>query len=584
MRKLITAILVLVSLSAISQGGTFNANGKLVSGNSDSALTLGQQISLTSDTTKKFGFATISGNLWFFDKTVGYWKQTSSGGSALTGDTVNTPYVISKYSKSAFSNIVGDSLPRAVTDTAFFAGDSYQAGYGLNNNYLRYPTLYSEIIGAVETNYAISGTSLCIGDSNLLTRLYVIPTNRATVRAVWLAYGTNDALNGADTATYRAAWKTVFDNCIAKGLAGKVIVSGAGYNTTSYSTIFARYSLIAQQEAANYGFTFVDITNILVSNNTTATMQSDSLHPNYLGAKLIAENANKAFVTYQNSYQVVNGNQTVNGNLKARGNIDAVGLALSANITAAAATLSGNVSAASVTDVASVTTTNAFPQEKVTFYKEGADATKDFGVGLGAIASMVFHTGYSQDIMFTHNQKAATANRSNVDVYVDGTNGDFVANNDIYGDNARVTGVFSTNITNIGTFSSARLKGDSLTFNDAFPKQTVLDYRGSGATQQWGSGLNGNGDKVIHAGASKNILLAINQDAYTATPTHSAFAYTLHRFQFLNTSMLHQCLTLRYYQCRRVLRELPIPKRKPLCPFRQLIVRTYQRGFHQIVY
>ena len=73
MKKLLTSILVLISLACFSQGGTFNGIGKLVSGNSDSAVTVGQQISLTSDTTKKFGFAKINGVVYYYD---GYWKPS----------------------------------------------------------------------------------------------------------------------------------------------------------------------------------------------------------------------------------------------------------------------------------------------------------------------------------------------------------------------------------------------------------------------------------------------------------------------------------------------------------------------------
>lgn len=141
MKNILTGLFLLFATFTLGQGVTFK-DGKLVSGNKDSAATTGQQVQLNSDTSGKKGLAKIEGNFYFWDD---YWKKAGSDFDNSISNLVNY------YTKTIVDGFLASKIN--VNDTGLVvATKEYLSNYA-------YSKIYSDLNFQQKENQRLSSTS-----------------------------------------------------------------------------------------------------------------------------------------------------------------------------------------------------------------------------------------------------------------------------------------------------------------------------------------------------------------------------------------------------------------------------------------
>jgi GDSL-like Lipase/Acylhydrolase family len=436
MKKLVTSILVLISIVGYSQGGTFNAQGKFVSGNNDSAVTVGQQISLTSDTTKKFGFAKINGVVYYYD---GYWKAFSSGGSSQNLQQVLTNGNVSSLSGAVRGWQVGNYNSTVWGDTLFHMGNSLTFGVGSTGGQT-YPEQLKGLTGKPYYNLGIGGTKLVqatIGDSSCIDRLYRIPL-RNTIGAYVLEYTTNDVFANQSITNIRNAWLKTIAYMIGNNIdSRKVILLGntRDYRYQTNQTLAYSTDTCLRNVCKETGISYISLRDLIINNGGLSILTSDSLHLNNTGYSIMAAAIYQKlpFVTSDTSKLKISGNAGIDSNLIVGKSVVSAGVNTNSLLVSQSANIQNSLKVDSVTTRRVVLDTlNLNAGGKILFNGTGAgnkilqydggDPTQRIGSGYNTGNSHSIFSFGSLPILFGMNNDANTMNTSNAAFYINANN------------------------------------------------------------------------------------------------------------------------------------------------------------------
>lgn len=175
---------------------------------------------------------------------------------------------------------------RPLLDSIRIYGTSISVGIGASSAPYRYSTLVCNKLGALESNFAISGASLTIEG---LAELNTIPQySNSIYRWMILEWGVNDCQLGVtDSTTFSNAYKRFIDTCLARGWpASRILVLSPSYiNPTLGSATFARQLQFRQAVASvavSRSTKYLDIYDIEVAHGADL-MLYDLIHPNDYG-------------------------------------------------------------------------------------------------------------------------------------------------------------------------------------------------------------------------------------------------------------------------------------------------------------
>lgn len=181
-----------------------------------------------------------------------------------------------------------------MTQTLLALGDSYTIGEGLAPEY-SYPTLLTDRLHeagyGLYTPEIIARTGWTTGE--LLEYLTNNPPIRDSYPAVLLLIGVNNQYRGLPIDVYKDDLTRLSDLCLQKSgnqATHVVLISIPDYSVTPFaseknpskiSEELTVYNQIAEEKAAEYGFHFVDITDIsrLAQSNPLELLTQDLLHP-----------------------------------------------------------------------------------------------------------------------------------------------------------------------------------------------------------------------------------------------------------------------------------------------------------------
>ena len=192
-----------------------------------------------------------------------------------------------------------------------FFGNSVTAGYGLPNQSLRWTTLVSNSLGYIENNVGLSSSTLekrvvidPFGAQNMVDRIPLIPYyDPGNFDKLVFSYGFNDVIwNGANytTTNFVADYTTILDSCVARGWSGSNIVLTStfyvsptsyisrGGNPAATATRQQQFDSCVNVLATTYGTKYIDFYNFMAANGGNSLSQSDSIHPNTQGHKVMA--------------------------------------------------------------------------------------------------------------------------------------------------------------------------------------------------------------------------------------------------------------------------------------------------------
>lgn len=229
---------------------------------------------------------------------------TVSGTTNLTVDTNNS---INAGSVTTRNN---------TNDSIVFIGTSITLGVtGLPSRYYNFPTVAIRALngfGFKQYNLGNSGTRL---DQNVSA----IPTKTAGKRWLVIEFGSNEAVQVYDTATYRTNWATFLSAALSKGwsYSNMTIVSLFGGQVPVVGTLayMRGYNKVDSTVAKKNGIAFADCFNPLRSNNAqygyVVTVEGSTLHPGIKSCEImgaiVAGTIVPDFSTYTNQRLYSNG-------------------------------------------------------------------------------------------------------------------------------------------------------------------------------------------------------------------------------------------------------------------------------------
>ena len=161
-------------------------------------------------------------------------------------------------------------------------GDSYTIGTGASDPSRSWPSIIAARLGAELTNPAVNGytTEDLIRDELSLVR-------QLAPDLVTVLIGVNDLVQGRGTEAYRGSLRRIYDE-----LAGTRVVAvsiptwayvpaAAGFGGAAHVEILTQlFNLVAQEEAAARGFTWVDVGPVSTSEvGSDGWIAADGLHP-----------------------------------------------------------------------------------------------------------------------------------------------------------------------------------------------------------------------------------------------------------------------------------------------------------------
>lgn len=256
-----------------------------------------------------------------------------AGDAGLTyDDATNTLATDSVYGQKIKLNVPGTIKP----DTVYFFGNSITFGVGATSNRYRWTSLLSYMLGAVEKNFGVSGSTMQkrtpvdpfgVSSVNMQDRLYEIPAYGVNSRGIFVSYGQNDyGYTGANytTANFKIDYKVFIDTCIARGWpTNKIFLLTPGYlgaqGYTNYGlttglsaptrTRHLDFNTAVQELSTENSTNFVDIYNSQLRNDSSILIGPDFLHPNNGGHAMIAQTVYSTIVD-----SVVNNTQAIAAN------------------------------------------------------------------------------------------------------------------------------------------------------------------------------------------------------------------------------------------------------------------------------
>lgn len=188
-----------------------------------------------------------------------------------------------------------DSSSKSTKKSIVCFGDSITAGYGLEDTANAYPALLQNKIDSLGLAYTVVNSGLS-GETSAGGRSRIDWILRQDVDIFLLELGANDGLRGVPLTETRANLQAIIDAVKAKDpniiiiLAGMELPPNMGQDYTSeFRTVFA--DLAKANELAFIPFILKDVGGIPELN------QSDGIHPNIEGHKIVAKNVWEVLAT-----------------------------------------------------------------------------------------------------------------------------------------------------------------------------------------------------------------------------------------------------------------------------------------------
>lgn len=229
-------------------------------------------------------------------------------------------------------NLTIDTTPIVPNKYIYFMGDSYTAGYGLVNITDRFSTLVSNLLGYIENNNGVGGTTLekqtpinPIASPNFVDRTSSIPTYGSTSGYLVIAGGLNDVIyNGTNytTTNFNSDYTIIINAAITKGwpVNSIVLVSPWYVPPASYLSIMGNppadqtrhlaFVAAVASLASSFGTKYFDAYNFTLNNGADVLMLPDLTHPTVDGHRIISYGLSRILgytVKYNNQVLSANG-------------------------------------------------------------------------------------------------------------------------------------------------------------------------------------------------------------------------------------------------------------------------------------
>jgi len=231
-----------------------------------------------------------------------------------TGGGSQTLQSVTALDSTTTHGIFIKTVAKSTADTAYFFGNSFTTGYGLDSTNKRFSSLVCSALGLKEMNLGLASSTLMKqspinpwGATNFIDRLNTIPVKTAGKRLIVICYGLNDLrwnTTNYTSANFKIDYQTVLDTCVAHGWSGNNIVLVSPFYTTnacyyndsvgnSFSSKVTRtrsldFASKVQELSTTYNTIYVDGDAALYNNGRDLIFQYDSIHPNYQGHLAIA--------------------------------------------------------------------------------------------------------------------------------------------------------------------------------------------------------------------------------------------------------------------------------------------------------
>ena len=163
-----------------------------------------------------------------------------------------------------------------------YRGNSIEAGYGVGAE-LRWPKKYCDAVGATEDNQAVAGTVMTpVGTGGRDTfDINTIDTyNPVNDGYIFLGYGTNEILEGANLFDYITATGEAVDAIIAKGWPANKIVLVWNWVAQFSEAVHIYWRTVLRGLATTKHTSYLDFSAPIIADADNADYtQADQLHP-----------------------------------------------------------------------------------------------------------------------------------------------------------------------------------------------------------------------------------------------------------------------------------------------------------------
>ncbi|MCS7080221.1 MAG: arylesterase [Chloracidobacterium sp.] len=178
-----------------------------------------------------------------------------------------------------------EEASRLARPRILFLGDSLTAGYGLRRE-ASYPELLQSKLDAAGLNYQVVNAGVS-GDTSAGGLERLSWSLEGDVRIVVVALGANDGLRGLPLTQLEANLRAIIERSQARG--ATVILAGLKAPQQAGPDYGARFEAVYTKLAKQYNLPFIPslLEGVLGKEDLN---QSDGIHPNEAGARIVADN------------------------------------------------------------------------------------------------------------------------------------------------------------------------------------------------------------------------------------------------------------------------------------------------------
>lgn len=225
-------------------------------------------------------------------------QQVTDIGDSTDNRIVTNDSILNRFEYTHHMMRVGDAVRTG--KRAYFYGNSVTNSNGITfPQYQGYPVLLSKSFGFTPVIRAISSSTLqqfSVGDSSMEDRIHGYPDYDADYDAgFFMMYAINDAFSSHtfDTTNFKISYRKIIDSLLLSNLwpAELITVLTPSYVEDSGYPNIEWYANAAYNVAIEKGVNAVDVFHFMQDNGGMDLLQSDSIHPNILGAAAIAYKA-----------------------------------------------------------------------------------------------------------------------------------------------------------------------------------------------------------------------------------------------------------------------------------------------------
>lgn len=206
--------------------------------------------------------------------------------------TLNSYYIVAVYKYLDIGTLYNSNLKLSGKNIAVFGDSIVQGRFAKNGTSVNctmpkpYSNLLSEIAGTEAHNFGIGGALVYDNDWKSLSRNYIYVTG---YDVVFVCAGTNDFGQSISLTDFSAAYETIITNLVASNT--EVVVctpTRRSTNETKGGNTLQNFADVEISIAEENNVKVIDLYS-LTNNDQFRNQLSDGLHPNEIGAKMIAD-------------------------------------------------------------------------------------------------------------------------------------------------------------------------------------------------------------------------------------------------------------------------------------------------------